>query len=631
MLRFLLLFVIVLVVHPMYTQGETTLNSDVSWSKLQTELAAVKLSNQYLSDSLSTLQEKLQNEIYTQEEYLNHRRNRFFLLTGGLIAFMLSIGLWSRLRYIQKTKKALETQKLKAEQSEQFEQEFLANMSHEIRTPLHAILGMTNLALDTNLDEKQSKYLKAVQHSSENLLVLINDILDLSKIEAGELSLEQIPFHLSDVLNQVYDTLRFKAEEKGLNFNINLDDDVPDFISGDPSRLLQILINLCGNAIKFTSRGSVELRIQKVKDSNATLLFRIIDTGIGIPAHELDRLFKNFHQLDASTSRKYGGSGLGLSISKSLVDMQGGHIEVVSELNKGSTFSFTLPYSLVNDQEIQHLKKAKHPENSNLNGIRILIAEDNAYNGIVIHDTLEHLIDEVDITLVTNGKEALEELNQKEFDIILMDAQMPIMDGIEATEHIKTQISNPISKIPIIALTASVFHADIQKCMQAGMVDYIPKPFKRDQLLSTLLKYYANENKAKTDSDPKERARNIEKLPSSKNLNTITDLEFLNEFCEGDPVRIQKYIDMYLDVTPQNIEKLNALFRQREMDKLSKCLHQMLPHFQFMGMTQTWELSKTLEQLSKSNPSSPDLKLGLNKLISFCKGSYKELSNHRYT
>lgn len=623
-LRFLVLIILVSMIFPLEAQIDT---SNITTSKnLQIELELVKHLNNDLKDSLDLLQEKLRDELYTHEEYLKHRKNRFLLLMGGLIILLISIGLWSRLRYIQKTKKELQIQKLKAEKSEQFEQLFLANMSHEIRTPLNAILGMTNLTLDSSVTKTQSKYLAAVKHSSENLLVIINDILDLSKIEAGKLSLEKIPFHLSESLKQVQDTLRFKAEEKGLILKIEISNDVPDFLIGDPARLIQILINLCGNAIKFTHQGQISLDISKKTDSKAHLVFQIKDTGIGIPSDALDRLFKKFHQLDASVSRKYGGTGLGLSISKSLVEMQGGSIHATSVINRGSTFFFDIPYALANAQEVQNLTSIKAPHISGLKGIRILIAEDNEYNGIVIQDTLEHLIEDANIVLVTNGKLAIEEIEQNEFDIILMDAQMPVLNGIEATKQIRNHKKKLISKTPIIALTASVFKQDIQMCLDAGMLDYIPKPFKREQLINTLLKYFNKENARIWEKDNPMINEISIAPPPHQEAKKVTNLKFLKEFCEGDQDRIKKYISMYLKATRENIEKIKKYKLDGDMSRLTKSIHQMLAHFQFMGMDSTWKLSKHAEQQIKSDAPTENIYKNVDLILANCIASLDELS-----
>ena len=427
------------------------------------------------------------------------------IVRNSILAGMAALLIFSIVVYRQRNKvkeekvrseaerKIAEQERARAERSEQFKQQFLANMSHEIRTPMNAVLGMTNLVMDTEVTPKQDQYLKAIKKSSENLLVIINDILDLSKLEAGKMELEKIPFRISEQLTQVYETIHFKAEEKGLVLQTEIDNDVPGVLVGDPSRLNQVLINLSANAIKFTDKGNVRITVKKVPGTESSLAFTVADTGIGIPADKLGSLFESFQQVDASTSRKYGGTGLGLSISKTLIELQGGKIEVKSEEGKGSEFSFTIAYGIPTSHEAAALTKETKIDSSLLTGIRILVAEDNDYNQIVIQDTLENIIKGVKVDIADNGRIAIEKLRTGDYDVILMDAQMPVMGGLEASEYIRKNLDGKKGSIPILALTASVLNTDLDKCIKAGMNDYVPKPFTRVQLLSTLAKYYKND------------------------------------------------------------------------------------------------------------------------------------------
>ncbi|MEN8226345.1 MAG: ATP-binding protein, partial [Bacteroidota bacterium] len=329
------------------------------------------------------------------------------LLATGVLILLIAGGLYNRIRYVRKTNLRLEQEKERAERSEMFRKQFLANMSHEIRTPMNAVLGMTNLALDTDLNDRQRKYLEAIRKSSLNLLIIINDILDLSKLEAGKMDIERIPFRLHEIIAQVYDTLRFKAEEKGLSFETWVENNIPDILIGDPLRLNQVLLNLVGNSIKFTEKGSVRIEVSVIKGSVSKLRFKIIDTGIGIPPEKLNKLFMSFQQMDVSTSRKYGGTGLGLTISKSLVEMQHGHIEAKSLPGKGSEFTFSIPYGVANEEQSAQLNKDQEIDINALTGIRVLLAEDNEYNRIVVNDTLLNLIKDIKIDHAENGRIAL--------------------------------------------------------------------------------------------------------------------------------------------------------------------------------------------------------------------------------
>lgn len=393
-----------------------------------------------------------------------------------------------------------EVERQKREQAEQvasLKQEFLANMSHEIRTPMNAILGMTRLCLQLdNLQEQHLRYLNGIHKSAENLLVIINDILDFSKIEAGKLELETIPFLLKDTLQTVQDTLRFKAEEKGLLMNVSLDTNAPDVLIGDPVRLNQVLLNLAGNAIKFTEKGAVNINVTVTakETEKVSLLFEVTDTGIGISEEQMSKLFNSFSQASSDTTRKYGGTGLGLAISKRLVEMhEAGSIGVRSKVGEGTTFYFSITYPIGSSASFADVAKAEQVKLTNL---KILLVEDNAFNQMVAVDTLESAIEGVTIEVAENGLEAVEKVKAFEnktwdanrkfpFDVVLMDMMMPVMDGLEATRQIR-QLSSPLKNIPIIALTANAIKEEVAKCYDAGMYDFVTKPFDTDVLLKKI-------------------------------------------------------------------------------------------------------------------------------------------------
>lgn len=395
-----------------------------------------------------------------------------------------------RERVREKTKE-LEAQKERAEYSERVKEQFLANMSHEIRTPMNAILGVTRLLLEKEPRTDQLKYLNAIKHASDNLLVIINDILDLSKIEAGKINFERISFDLRNEILSVIDTIKVNADEKHLLLNYEIDDDIPTNISGDPYRLSQVLLNLVGNAIKFTEKGSVTIKVSKVQErsDNIELKFSVEDTGIGIAKDKLDYIFDMFTQETSSTTRKFGGSGLGLAICKKLIELQGGTIHVESETGKGSVFSFILNYQIDKNKIVSEITAKEEPAvKNNLKGLRILLAEDNEFNQMVAVDTLESAIENAKIDVAKNGKEAVEMLNTNNYDIVLMDIQMPEMDGHEATKMIRSSHDNKINAIPIIAMTASVIKAEVDKCFESGMNEFVGKPFSVDELLEKISK-----------------------------------------------------------------------------------------------------------------------------------------------
>lgn len=425
---------------------------------------------------------KKEKEIEKQQEQIKQQRIiNYSVISVSVLLLVLVLFIVRSVLLQRKANAELQKAKERAEQSEKFKEQFLANMSHELRTPMNAVLGMTNLVLDTPLTEKQKNYLTKVKKSSENLLVILNDILDLSKMEAGKMELVKEPFLLREQVEHVMEILRFKAQEKGLKFETEIAEDVPKVVIGDAPRLNQILINILGNAIKFTDKGSVGLQVSKTD----AIQFSVTDTGIGMSEEQLKKIFGSFVQAETTTSRKYGGTGLGLAISKTLVELHGGKIDVRSETGKGSEFRFEIPYEAGDEKDIAVQVQQKQTDYSSLSKMKILVAEDNEFNQIVIKDTLENLLPGIQVEIAENGKIAVEKAGANTYDVVLMDVNMPEMDGYDATRAIrKTQ-----STIPIIALTASVIRSDLDKCTAAGMNGYVPKPFKREELLNELTKW----------------------------------------------------------------------------------------------------------------------------------------------
>ncbi len=471
-----------LMAHEQYLLMRDSLSSRVN----QKAVIAQQIQFQYEKQKAIDDAEAASQILIEKEKIKNQKRLSLAIGFGFLASLILAWLAYNRMKVTQKQKTIIEKQKKQAEQSEKYKERFLANMSHEIRTPMNAIKGMTAILNRNDHLSDQAPYLRAMQKSSDNLLVILNDILDLSKIEAGKLTIQSTPFKLKSTIQHAYDLLKPKAIEKGLFYNFNFDTDLPENIIGDPQRLIQILVNLLSNAIKFTNDGGVELNVSK---ANENLQVTVTDTGVGIEKSNLDRLFKSFVQL-GNPDQKQGGTGLGLSISRQLAELMNGQIWAESDLEKGSRFFLELPLlatselpvnNKMTDADILSLGKK-------LSGINLLLVEDDPFNIMVVSNDLQYYIPNLDLTIAKNGKIALDKLNDKYFDGILMDVDMPELNGYETSKLIRQgeQESNIDKPMPIIAMTASLLNSEIQACYSSGMNDYIPKPYEMEQLLQAL-------------------------------------------------------------------------------------------------------------------------------------------------
>jgi PAS domain S-box-containing protein len=372
-----------------------------------------------------------------------------------------------------------------AEETAKAKEIFLANMSHEIRTPMNAILGLGNQLLKTELLPQQRSFLESINHAAENLLVVINDILDFSKIESGKLDLESIGFSLHDLLMQISSMLKSKTEEKGLTFNLEMDPFIAPVLIGDPFRINQILLNLLSNSIKFTEKGSVSLscKVEESNENEQSVEIMVSDTGIGIDENYIEKIFRKFSQESTDVARKYGGTGLGMAITKQLVDLMDGKISIQSKKNHGTqiTIGFTLP---IGHELEKPAKQIISFDQSLLQDKKILLVEDNKVNRLIANTILTQF--GIHVTEAVNGEIAVEILRKTSFDLILMDMQMPVMDGVTATIMIRKEIS---TTLPIVALTAHALKSEQSRCLEAGMDDFLSKPFTEEKLLNMILKY----------------------------------------------------------------------------------------------------------------------------------------------
>ncbi|MCZ8284147.1 MAG: ATP-binding protein, partial [Bacteroidia bacterium] len=482
---------------------------------------------------------------------------------------------------------------------------------HEIRTPMNAILGFTGLLHKTTLDPTQAEYLSAIRHSSANLLSIINDILDFSKIEAGMLRIESIPFSVDEVIHPLRVMFEEKAREKGLAFQIVIDKRIPAILFGDPTRLGQILVNLLNNALKFTDHGSVSLtlEVEALEEKRVSLRFNVKDTGIGIPEDKQANVFERFNQGNAETTRKYGGTGLGLSIVRSLVTMQNGTITFRSRQFQGTEFSVTIPYAVSQERVATGEDTHTGPLQPFEKKYKVLLAEDNLLNQRLTTRLLEGFGLECEVA--EDGTVVLEKLHRAPFDLVLMDIQMPVLDGYHTTQHIRQELK---LEIPVIAMTAHSIEGELQKCIRFGMNDYISKPFKEEELYQVLRKYLPEDLPAPVE--------NQKRVPAEK-----LDLSDLYEMAKGNKTFMREMSEMFVAQNPGDMAELEKAVADDDYERISDVAHRMKTSVGFMGLKALMQPLNEIEQLGKEKKNPDAIRERLMPVKTTCARAVGELNS----
>lgn len=478
-----------------------------------------------------------------------------------------------------------------AQESGLAKERFLANMSHEIRTPLNGIMGMTRQLAKTNLNTTQREYLNIIYMSSQNLMVILNDILDLAKLHSQKLQLEAIGFNLNKIVKSIVRNFEDQAEKKGIELLYQIDENIEPVLIGDPVRLYQIIINLVSNAIKFTEKGYVRIdcELKSVAGHECEIEIRVEDTGAGIEDTKI--IFEVFEQESKTVFRKFGGSGLGLAICKELVDLYNGKISVESEVGKGSVFTVILPLTIGKEIELTEDLPTTQLEQSSLAGKKVLLADDNEINQFVIESILKDW--KMVVSLVSNGEEAIHKIASEKFDIVLMDIKMPVINGLEATSYIRKELH---SEIPIIALTANSLPVEINKTRDAGMSDFVSKPIDPTLLYSKMLRHLG------IVTGDKE----TESADESHSKEPLYDLSTVKELGRGSKDFITTTIRLFLDTTPSIVEAVKHASDKNNLEEIKSQAHKLKSTANLFKMEKVLEL---IDKLENSNESIDEAEL----------------------
>ncbi|WKD86263.1 Aerobic respiration control sensor protein ArcB [Polaribacter huanghezhanensis] len=517
----------------------------------------------------------------------------------------------------EEAKKKAEQATIIAESAMKAKQQFLSNMSHEIRTPMNAIIGFTKVVLKTELTAKQKEYLNAIKLSGDALIVLINDILDLAKVDAGKMIFEKIPFKMSVSISAMLHLFESKIHEKNLKLVKIYDSKIPKVLVGDPVRLHQIIMNLMSNAVKFTTKGEIVFSVNLLEEDEkkVSLEFSVRDTGIGIPEKKIDTIFENFQQASSNTSRLFGGTGLGLAIVKQLIEPQGGSIQVTSKINEGSTFRFVLSFRKTKSEA--NLATQLIDLDSEITNVKVLVVEDIALNQLLMRTLLDDFGFECDIA--GNGSIAIEKLRMKTYDLVLMDLQMPEMNGFEATEYIRNKMK---LTIPIIAITADVTTVDLAKCEAVGMNDYIAKPVDERLLYSKIVGFLKKTSSINIPSISESGEPEGDKSAVIR----CTDLTYLKSRTKSNRILMMEMIRLYLEQTPHLLIEMKQSMLDKNWKSLQAAVHKMIPSFAIMGISTDYEdMAKKVQEYATREEQTEGVLAMVLKLEEVCLQACGEL------
>ncbi|MES2514820.1 MAG: CHASE3 domain-containing protein [Bacteroidota bacterium] len=521
-----------------------------------------------------------------------------------------AISVFEDITDVKENEKKLVLAKKLAEEAVILKETFLANMSHEIRTPMNAILGFTDLLLRKNLPDQEKDYVKTIKTSGENLLRIINDILDVSKIDSGMMTFEKHPISIKEIFCSLNILLSNKALEKKLNLSFECEDKLNFTVLGDPTRLTQIIVNIVGNAIKFTKKGGVEVlaKVKQETTENYEIEFSVKDTGIGIADDKLQFIFERFRQAEVHTTRNYGGTGLGLSIAKQLIELQGGSLDIKSAEGLGSVFSFVLPFQKTN--EIYRVDANHHAliDADQFQHLNILLIEDNPVNIKFIESLF--LQYQIKINVAENGRIGVEKVEAGKYDLILMDIEMPEMNGYDATKYIREELK---SNVPIIAMTAHAMSGEKEKCLQLGMNDYISKPINTELLFEKILTSTSSIKKA---------------IPSQND--SLINLEFLSKAVLGNKETMISIIDIFLEQIPEDLLEINAAVVKSDFATIKKRAHRMKSSASILGIDRLTMVLEELEILGQKAQDIGRIAILNNQLIELCTKSIQEAQDKKH-